>query len=131
MTLYLWHMPALLLMHLTFAHFGCHRYPGEPDLLWLSIIQLLLMTCLVTALFVVLRPLEGRPLPGWDMPVSASPGLGSAVTGVLVCVAGVAILASVKWGLKDDGIYCVAIMLTALLASRMVSRPVSVRIAAD
>ena len=38
---------------------------------------------------------------------------------MLLCVAGAAILAAVKWGLKDDGLVCVAVMLTALLAARV------------
>ena len=32
-----------------------------------------------------------------------------------------AILAAVKWGLKDDGIYCVATMLTALVGARLLT----------
>lgn len=124
MTLYLWHMPALLLMHLTFAQFGLYRYPGEPTMLALSVIQPLLMAGLVAALFVVLRPLENTPLPGWDAPVAVGRGPRSAAVGVLLCLGAVATLASVKWGLKDDGIYCVTTLLTALLAARLLARPV-------
>ena len=48
----------------------------------------------------------------------ARPGGRSMAVGVLLCVAGTATLASVGWGLKDQGLYCVAVMLTALLAAR-------------
>lgn len=121
MTLYLWHMPALLLMHLTFDRLGLPRYPGEPNMLALSIIQLTLMALVVAALFVALRPLENNPLPGWDGAVHADGGRGIGA-GVLLCVAGAATLAAVKWGLKDDGIYCVAIMLAALIGARLLTR---------
>jgi hypothetical protein len=33
-------------------------------------------------------------------------------------VAGAATLVSVGWGLKDQGLYCVAVMLAALIAAR-------------
>jgi hypothetical protein len=38
--------------------------------------------------------------------------------GARLCVAGAATLASVGWGLKDQGLYCVAAMLVALIAAR-------------
>jgi hypothetical protein len=40
---------------------------------------------------------------------------------MLLCVAGAAVLAAVKWGLKDDGLVCVAVMVTALLAARILA----------
>ena len=123
MTLYLWHMPALLAMHLVFDGLGWYRYPGQPNLLALSVIQLLLMVAVVGVLFLALRPLENNPLPGWDGAVTAEPGPRSAAAGMLLCLAGAATLAAVKWGLKDDGIYCVALMLGALLGARCLSRP--------
>ncbi|BBZ32232.1 acyltransferase family protein [Mycolicibacterium confluentis] len=122
MTLYLWHMPALLLMHLAFDYAGLDRYPGQPNFLALSVIQLLMMLAVVGALFVALRPLENNPLPGWDGAIAVSPGPRSAAVGALLCVAGAATLAAVKWGLKDDGIACVAVMLAALIAARVLSR---------
>ncbi|NTY58197.1 acyltransferase family protein [Mycolicibacterium sphagni] len=119
MTLYLWHMPALLGIHLLFDVTGHPRYPGQPDFLAISVAQLLLMAALVAALFVGLRPLENHPLPGWDGPIAVS-GARSVVVGILLCVAGLATLASVKWGLKDDGLYCTAVMLVALVSARIV-----------
>lgn len=121
MTLYLWHMPALLGVHLVFDSLGFARYPGEPNLLALSVIQLLVVAGLVAVLFVALRPSEHAPLPGWDGGALSTPGARSAAVGVLVCVAGAATLASVKWGLKDEGLYCTAVLLAALLGARLLA----------
>ncbi len=121
MTLYLWHMPALLLTHLAFCYLGLYRYPGEPNFFWLSVFQLVLVLAVVMALFLVLRPLENAPLRGWDGAAPLVPGARSVAVGVLLCLAGAAILAAVKWGLKDDGIACVAVMLVALVSARLLS----------
>jgi hypothetical protein len=119
MTLYLWHMPALLSVHLLFDYLGLPRYPGHPSFVTITVAQLLLLVTAVAVLFVALRPLENNPLPGWDgVPAIRSARRGAAV-GVLLCVAGAAVLASVKWGLKDDGLCCVAVMVGALLAARV------------
>jgi hypothetical protein len=67
-------------------------------------------------LFVALRPLENNPLPGWDHPVSPCECCGMWQAWPIP--------ASVKRGLKEDGIHCVALLLTALLAARMLSRPI-------
>jgi hypothetical protein len=118
MTLYLWHMPALLGIHLLFDFLGHPRYPGQPDFVAISAIQLLLMVTVVALLFVVLRPLENNPLSGWDgAPAITSIGRGLAA-GLLLCVAGVATLAAIKWGLKDTGLICVATMVFALVFAR-------------
>ncbi|WAJ45575.1 acyltransferase [Mycobacterium sp. Aquia_216] len=118
MTLYLWHMPALLGMHLLFDYLGHPRYPGQPDFFAIGAMQLLLMVAAVAVLFVVLRPLENNPLSGWDgAPAITSIGRGVAA-GLLLCVAGVATLAAIKWGLKDNGLVCVATMVAALVSAR-------------
>jgi hypothetical protein len=118
MTLYLWHMPALLGIQLLFDLTGHPRYPGQPDFLAISVAQLLLMAVLVAALFLALRPLENNPLRGWDGPIAVD-GARSVAVGILLCVAGLATLVSVKWGLKDDGLYCTAVMLVALVGARI------------
>ena len=118
MTLYLWHMPALLGVHLAFDHLGLARWPDQPHFLLLSIVQLLVMTVVVSGLFLVLRPLENDPLPLWDGGRVEEPGLRSTVVGALLCLAGAATLASVGWGLKDAGLYCVSVLLVALVGAR-------------
>ena len=122
MTLYLWHMPALLFIHLGFDLAGLDRYPGQPNFLALSIIQLSLMLAVVAVLFLALRPLENNPLPDWDGAATTLTGSRSIAVGVLLCIAGAATLASVKWGLKDEGVYCVATMLVALVSARLLCR---------
>ena len=122
MTLYLWHMPALLGVHLLFDSFGHPRYPGQPNFLGISIEQLFIMVGIVAVLFVALRPLENDPLPGWDgVPAITSVWRGTGV-GALLCVAGAATLAAVQWGLKDDGLVCVAVMVTALVGARVLAQ---------
>lgn len=119
MTLYLWHIPLLLTMHLVFDYLGHPRFdPSAPGFVVLSVLQLAVMTLSVAAAFVVLRPLENRRLPLWDGGFVAHPGVRSAAVGALLCVAGATTLASVGWGLKDLGLYCVAVMVTALVAAR-------------
>ncbi|OBJ45486.1 acyltransferase [Mycolicibacterium mucogenicum] len=122
MTLYLWHMPALLGMHLAFDLAGLPRYPGQPHFLVLSVYQMTIMTALVAGLFLLLRPLENNPLPLWDGGRVAAPGWRSATVGTLLVIAGAATLASVGWGLKDTGLQCVSVMLVALVGARMLAR---------
>jgi hypothetical protein len=119
MTLYLWHIPALLAVHLVFDYLGHPRFaPGSPGFVALSVVQLLAVGALVALAFVTLRPLENSPLPLWDGGFVARPGGRSLAVGALLCIAGAATLASVGWGLKHQGLYCVTLMLIALVAAR-------------
>jgi hypothetical protein len=119
MTLYLWHIPPLLAMHLVFDYLGYPRFdPSSSGFIVLSVVQLLIMGALVAVVFVVLRPLENNPLPPWDSGFVSRPGGRSLAVGTLLCVAGAATLTSVGWGLKDQGLYCVAVMMIALVAAR-------------
>jgi hypothetical protein len=73
-------------------------------------------------LFVALRPLENNPLSGWDgVPAVTSRGHGYAI-GALLCIAGVALLAAIRWGLKDDGLVCMAVVVSALVTARIVAQ---------
>lgn len=123
MTLYLWHMPLLLAIHLVFDYAGLPRYPGEPHLVVLSVVQVALMAVLMSVAFVALRPLENDPLPLWDGGSVERPGLRSGVVGVLLCIAGVATLMSCLWGFKEQGLWCVAIMLVGLIGARLLANP--------
>ena len=119
MTLYLWHIPPLLAVHLAFDYLGYPRFdPAAPLFLVVSVLQVAIMAVAVSAAFVLLRPLENGPLPWWDGGRVARPGLRSAAVGTLLCIAGAATLASVGWGLKDLGLPLVAVMLCALAAAR-------------
>lgn len=119
MTLYLWHIPLLLGMHLAFDYLGYPRFdPAAANFVALSVLQLVLMVLAVAAAFTVLRPLENDPLPWWDGGFVARPGPRSAAVGALLCLAGAATLASVGWGLKEQGLYCMAAAVAALVAAR-------------
>jgi hypothetical protein len=118
MTLYLWHIPALLGIHLLFDELGLPRYPGQPHFAAISIAQLLLMATAVAMLFVALRPLENNPLPGWDGAAVVNTVARGAAIGTLLCVAGAATLASIHWGLKDIGLFFEATTVTALVSAR-------------
>lgn len=119
MTLYLWHIPLLLGMHLTFDYLGHSRFdPDASNFIALSVLQMLVMIMTVAAAFVALRPLENDPLPLWDGGFVAHRGPRSTAVGAVLCIAGAATLASVGWGLKDLGLYCVAVMVTALVVAR-------------
>ncbi len=121
MTLYLWHMPVLLGVHLLFDYLGFARYPGQHDFLAVSVLQLLIVVAVVAVLFVALRPLENNPLSGWDGAPGVTSRARSTAIGALLCVAGVALLAAIKWGLKDDGLVCMAVVVTALVSARAVA----------
>jgi hypothetical protein len=109
-------------MHLVFDYLGLPRYdPTAPGFIALSVVQLVIMVALVAIVFVVLRPLENNPLPLWDGGFVAWTGARSAAVGALLCVAGAATLASVGWGLKDAGLYCVAVTLAALVGARLLA----------
>lgn len=121
MTLYLWHMPALLGVHLLFDYLGHPRYPGHPDFVAISLAQLFIVGVAVAVLFVALRPLENNPLSGWDGAPAITSVRRGAAAGVSLCIAGVSTLAAIRWGLKDEGLVCVSVMVAALVVARMLA----------
>jgi fucose 4-O-acetylase-like acetyltransferase len=123
MTLYLWHIPALLGIHLLFDELGAPRYPGQPHFATVSVAQLFLMGLVVATLFLALRPLENNPLPGWDGAAAVNTVGRGALIGTLLCVAGAATLVSIHWGLKDIGLTFEATTVTALVAARALAIP--------
>jgi fucose 4-O-acetylase-like acetyltransferase len=123
MTLYLWHIPALLGIHLLFDELGAPRYPGQPHFTTISAAQLILMGLVVAALFLALRPLENNPLPGWDGASAVNTVGRGALIGTLLCVAGAATLVSIHWGLKGIGLTFEATTVTALVTARALATP--------
>ncbi|MFD4461776.1 acyltransferase [Nocardia sp. NPDC058480] len=123
MTLYLWHMPALLTV-LVLSHLaGVDRAaPTEPGFWLLTAVQLAATGALTGALFLALRGLENTALPWWDGPVAAVRGVRSAATVLAVIAAGLAILAATRWGLTVDGWTWFAGAAAALLAARLLTR---------
>ncbi|WP_410872503.1 acyltransferase family protein [Nocardia sp. A7] len=123
MTLYLWHMPALLTV-LVLSHLvGVDRTaPGEPGFWLLTAVQLLATTTLTGVLFLALRGLENTPLRWWDGPVAAVRGARSAAVVLAVIAAGLAILQATRGGLTPDGWTWFAGGAAALLAARLLTR---------
>ncbi|MFD6396296.1 acyltransferase [Nocardia sp. NPDC060249] len=123
MTLYLWHMPALLtvlvLSHLADAD---RAAPTESGFWLLTAVQLTATAALTGALFLGLRGLENTPLRWWDGPVAAVRGVRSATTVLAVVAAGIAILQATRWGLTVDGGIWFAGAAAALLAARLLTR---------
>ncbi|MFD4443034.1 acyltransferase [Nocardia sp. NPDC058519] len=123
MTLYLWHMPALLTV-LVLSHLaGVDRTaPTEPGFWLLTAVQLTATAALTGALFLALRGLENTALPWWDGPVAAVRGVRSAATVLAVIAAGLAILQATRWGLTVDGWTWFAGAAAALIAARLLTR---------
>ncbi|MFD3424915.1 acyltransferase family protein [Nocardia fluminea] len=123
MTLYLWHIPALLTV-LVLSHLaGADRAaPTESGFWLLTAVQLAATGLLTGALFLGLRGLENTPLPWWDEPVAAVRGVRSAATVLAVIAAGIAILQATRWGLTVDGGLWFAGAAAALLAARLLTR---------
>jgi hypothetical protein len=48
-------------------------------------------------------------------------GLAGTAVGILLCVAGVATLAAIRWGFKGDGLVCIAVMVAALVFARVLA----------
>ncbi|MGY0499818.1 acyltransferase family protein [Nocardia sp. FBN12] len=123
MTLYLWHMPALLTV-LVLSHLaGLDRTtPAEPGFWLLTAVQLAATAALTGVLFLTLRGLENTPLRWWDGPVAAVRGVRSAAVVLAVIAAGLAILQATRWGLTPDGRAWFAGGAAALLAARLLTR---------
>jgi hypothetical protein len=115
MTLYLWHMPALLMVAVASHLLGYDRAnPAQPGFAALLVAQLLALYAVTAVLFLALQRLENRPLPWWDDAVTGE----SALTGPAVVTAGVANLLAAKWGLVGPGIWCTVLALCALVVAR-------------
>ncbi|MGW0160876.1 acyltransferase family protein [Mycobacterium sp. NPDC003323] len=119
MTLYLWHIPAIAVATFTLNAFGLDAYDVRaPDFWPLLALRAVVFAIVMFATFLLLSPLEHRRLPWWDGPVGAR-GARSAVAGVLVCAAGVAMLLVAKNGLAGaDGWIPLAAFCAAVLAAR-------------
>lgn len=122
MTLYLWHMPALLAIT-AISHLLGHDKSSadQPGFVLLLGVQLVALYLLTSVLFLALSPLENRPLPWWDSTPAEIRGVRGAVVGMSVVCAGIGILVAAKWGLNGSGIWCTAAALGALLLARTVA----------
>lgn len=119
MTLYLWHIPAIAVATFALNAFGLDAYDVHaPDFWPMLALRAAVFAVVMFATFLLLSPLEHRKLPWWDGPVGAT-GARSAVAGVLICAAGVAMLLVAKNGLAGaDGWIPLACFLVSVLVAR-------------
>jgi fucose 4-O-acetylase-like acetyltransferase len=117
MTLYLWHWVVLFAMDGALIVIGLLPHAETSPGLWPSKAeQLPLYLVLVFLAFVLLQPLENKPLPWWDARVSA-PGWRSPLVGALVIVAGISTLALARLGPQGYGLlYAVGFLGSLALA---------------
>lgn len=99
MTLYLWHIPAIAVAAFTLHAVGLDAYDIGAQWFWAMLaLRAVVFALVMAAMFRLLSPLEHRRLPWWDSPARAT-GARATATGVLVCVAGVALVLLAKTGL--------------------------------
>ncbi|RAV09784.1 acyltransferase [Mycolicibacterium sp. GF69] len=99
MTLYLWHIVAIAIAAFSLHAVGLDAYDVDAPYFWaLLALRTVVFAVVMFAMFRLLSPLEHRPLPWWDAPVVAT-GARSAAAGVLIVLAGVAMVLLAKNGM--------------------------------
>jgi Acyltransferase family len=133
MTIYLWHIVAIAIAAFSLNALGLDAYDvTAPDFWGLLAVRAVVFAAVMLVLFRLLSPLERRPLPWWDAPVSAEGGARAAAAGALVCVAGVVLVAMAKFGLGDaTGWSALAGFLVVVLAARLTAATPTVRFVDD
>lgn len=126
MTLYLWHIPAIAVAAFGLHAVGLDAYDPHAPGFWTALaVRAAVFAVVMFVLFLLLSPLEHRPLPWWDdrCPVT---GRRSVLTGALICVAGAALLLMAKNGLSDGpGWASLACFVGAAAAARVSAGTVS------
>ncbi len=129
MTLYLWHIPAIALATVGLHAVGLDAYDVRAPHFWaLLALRATVFAVVMLLTFRALSPLEHRALPWWDAPTHAT-GVGATVAGGCVCAAGVALVATAKFGLTGPGWVALGVFLAAAAAARIAAStaaPVSV-----
>ncbi|MDG5483390.1 acyltransferase family protein [Mycolicibacterium gadium] len=120
MTLYLWHIPAIAVATFTLHAFGLDAYDVDAPYFWAMLaLRAVVFAAVMLAMFMLLSPLEHRRLPWWDAPVAAT-GTRSTAAGVLIVLAGVALVLLAKNGLGDlYGLATLGCFVTAAAAARI------------
>ncbi len=123
MTLYLWHIPAIVAAAVCLHAVGLDAYDVKAPSFWgLLALRALVFSGVMAVAFRLLWPLEHRRLPWWDewdAPVGATGGWSTAA-GSLVCVAGVALVLLAKNGLSGPpGWTALGCFVAAAAAARL------------
>jgi hypothetical protein len=124
MTLYLWHIPAIAVATFGLHALGVDAYNVDAQGFWaLLAVRAVVFAVVMAVTFWLLTPLEHRRLPWWDAPVEARGGRATAA-GVLVCLAGVALLVLAKNGLAGvEGWAMLGCFLASAAAARVAASP--------
>ena len=127
MTLYLWHLVALIAVFAVSHVLGHDRESThQPGFWWLVAVQVVALYALTCVLFWVLQPLENTPIPWWDAkiaPLSRRREVWAWVGLVAIVVTN---LMSAKEGLKGPGLVWVPLFVITLLATRAIMPTTSV-----
>ncbi|OBK31596.1 acetyltransferase [Mycobacterium asiaticum] len=119
MTLYLWHIPAIAVAAVGLHAVGLDAFDVHAPGFWgLLALRAVVFAVVMAVTFKLLSPLEHRRLPWWDAPVRSG-GVWSTVAGVLICLAGIALVLMAKDGLTGDGWIALGCFLVAALAARV------------
>lgn len=120
MTLYLWHIPAIAVATFALHAVGLDAFDVDAPGFWgMLALRAMVFAVVMAGAFWLLSPLEHRRLPWWDAPVGAT-GARSIVAGVLICVAGVALVLMAKNGLTGTaGWTALGCFLAATAAARV------------
>ena len=120
MTLYLWHIPAIAVAAFSLHVVGLDAYDVDAPGFWaLLALRAVVFAVVMAVAFRLLSPLEHRRLPWWDAPVRAT-GARSTVAGVLICLAGVALVLLAKNGLTGfAGLVTLGCFLASAAAARV------------
>lgn len=122
MTLYLWHLPVLIMIMGTSHALGHDRsFPGQPGFVQLLLAQTFIFLALTAVVFVLLLPLEDRPLPWWDAAVMPVRGTRSAIAGISLTLAGLGTLGLAGLGLAPAGVLTIAVILMLLTVARVMT----------
>jgi hypothetical protein len=124
MTLYLWHIPAIAVATFTMNAFGLDAYDVDAPYFWAMLaLRAAVFAVVMLAMFLLLSPLEHRRLPWWDAPVAAT-GARSTAAGVLIVLAGVALVLLAKNGLGDvAGLVTCGCFIATAAAARVCAGP--------
>ncbi len=119
MTLYLWHIPAIAVATFALHAVGLDAYDVDAPGFWgLLALRAVVFAAVMAGAFFLLSPLEHRPIPWWDAKVRAT-GVRSTMAGVLICVAGIAIVMLAKNGMADlTGYTLLGCFVASALAAR-------------
>ncbi|OAN26445.1 acyltransferase family protein [Mycolicibacterium iranicum] len=120
MTLYLWHIVAIAIAAFSLHALGLDAFDVEAPGFWgLLALRAPVFAGVMLVLFKLLSALERRPLPWWDATVTAT-GARADAAGILICAAGVILVAMAKFGLGDTvGWAALGGFLVAAAAARL------------